>query len=431
MENSITILITIITLILFISSMYLLSNPTKKITGGVTSGILSFIIPALISVFMNGVFLNIIAIIYFILFAIIIIQGLLFVSNDPISVAVITKYGAIDWLKTKNKDGSEKTIIVTKKHGLRFIFLRGIMYDAKIIVVKRINIDLPEQEIITPDNAVNYLPSQYTFTPGPNYLQYIINGGEEGVKNILNDQIAEKQRIWGSSKTEGPKTWQDMRGAGDEAISLLIKSIAGEDLTPIPSEIPTWKLFQYYKKVSFYPSEDEIKEMQKIREEIEKLSPEEEKKLKKAIDERWDLVKKVRHGNGTQKIDTLGITLNRYNIGKIRVNEKLEEALQKRTVEKAEAEAEKIELDNIKIRIFELMFEHNEEGKPKTGTDGKYIRTGISEQAAIELIQSERGKVPKKISVERKELSLDKVTLEMISTLAVAVVESLKNGGKK
>lgn len=426
MEN---IIFTIIeSLSCFIFGIWLISDPeknSKRFRFGIFISIISIILPMVSSFSTEDIFLNIFSIIIFIVFAVIIIQGIVFIENDPISVAVITKYGEIDW-----KKGKETVSVVTKDHGYRFLFLRGIVYNHILIPIEKINVDLGEQKVITPDNAVNFVPVQYTYTPGPNFYNFI-KAGKRKMEEILNDQVKEKIRIWASSDKEGPKTWQDMRGAGDEAISVLIKLIAGDNLTPINSDIPTWRLFQFYEKVPFYPSEKNETEGQIIEEikgKIEALSEKERDSLKKRINDRWEIIRKLRQGNGTQKIDSLGITLNRFNVGQIRVDEEIEKAIKRRSIETAEAEGEKIELDNVKARIFELMFELDDNGKP-VKKDGNYVKTGISEQQAIELIQSERGKVQKKIDVNRTELAFDKTTLQMVQTLAIAIIEAIKKGG--
>ena len=433
------VIITII-VITFSLGIWLISDPAekgnKKFGWGILFLILSFTTPTVFSLFAEGILSNILAIIVFVIFATIIIQGIIFIPNTPITEAVITKYGEICWKKEK------KT--VSKSHGYRFLFLRGIVYDCKLIEITKINLDLGKEQVTTPkDNAISFVPSQCTYTPGSkdcegetiNYYNFLKAGGKAGVENILKDQIAEKIRIWASSEVEGPKTWQDLRGAGDEAISVLIKLIGGETLEPISFVVPTWKLFQYYNYAPFYPSEKktEQEERDEITVKINALTSDEEKKsLKERVKKRWDVVLKLRQGNGTQEIPSLGITLNRFNIGQIELDKRIQEAIEKESIETAEAKAEKIELDNIKARIFELMFEVDEDGKIKKDAEEKPIRTGISEQAAIELIQSERGKVPKTINVNRKEIGFDKTTLEMVGNLANVIISSIqKKGGSE
>jgi len=443
-----TTIIIFASLILFVLGLWIISSPTankSEFNWGILFSVLSFTLPTIFSFYSKEITLNIIALSTFIIFAIIIIQGIVFIPNKPITEAVITKYGQICW--------KEPGKTVAKSHGYRFLFLRGIIYNYILIPIEKINFDLGKQKVTTPDNAISFVPAQCTYTPGSkkstlkasdkeeiiedtayNFYNFLKAGGKEGVENILKDQIAEKIRIWASSEKEGPKTWEDLRGAGDEAISVLIKLIAGDTLEPINFEVYTWKLFQFYGMVSFCPEKGktEIKEREEIEKKIEALealSPGGKQSLKERVKGRWDIILSLRRGNGTQEIPSLGITLNRFNIGEVELDKRIQQAIENSSIEIAEARAEKIELDNIRARIFEIMFVINEEtGKPETDDEGNLKRTGISEQSAIELIQSERGKVPKTITVSRKEFSFDKNTLEMITPLASVILGALKGG---
>ncbi len=87
----------------------------------------------------------------------------------------------------------------------------------------------------------------------------------------------------------------------------------------------------------------------------------------------------LRRGNGMVTISQLGIILNRFNVGTISVKGKLGEAAEKIAVEEREREAEKVELEHVRDRAKELK------------------ELGLSVKDAIELIQTERGKVKKDI----------------------------------
>jgi len=421
-----TTAIVILSLIFFISGIWAISSPTAskfRFILGIISLIVSFVLPTIFSFTTEEITLNVVALATSVISAIIILQGIINIPNNPLNIAIITRLEVIKW----KKEG-EAFVIVIKSHGYRFVFLKGILYDIILIPVVKINVDLPPQKVTTPkDNAESEVPVFYTYTPGPNYFNYLsygpINNGLKKVvevENVLNDKIQEELRIWASSHQEGPKTWEDLRGSGDEGTAVLIEMIAGEELKPIPCNIPPLKLFQFYGKIPFYSSQkqEEIEEeKKKIKEQLASLD---ESEIKKAVNDRWDFIKKIRKSNGTQVIDSLGITINRLNIGQIKVDPKIQEANIKQATEAAEKIAENIEFDHIKASIIKFMFDEDK--------DGNLVRNEISEQQAIEMVQSERSKVVKTIHVDRKDISLNKESADLIAQIAIAILTGKKGG---
>jgi hypothetical protein len=112
---------------------------------------------------------------------------------------------------------------------------------------------------------------------------------------------------------------------------------------------------------------------------VKKLTGKTEQELAGKIEE-------IRRGNGVEEIPYLGIILNRLNIGMRRIKGRLAEEAERPAIEKTQRKAEKTELDHVRERIKEIR---------KT--------LGVSPEAAIELVQTERGKVSKQI-IEYKGL---------------------------
>jgi len=389
------ILILNLSLMAFVVGLCLIYNPEVgkwPFRFGIGLLILSFVLPFLTCLSIGGgwaIGLSISGLILLILTVIIITTGMFYVPNDPIHIAVITRYKKIDWKELETS--------VSKEHGWRFVFLKGIIFDYILLDVTKINKDRDDEEIITPDNAKNYMPISYTFTPGAksvlkdgnlseniNYYHYIKSGKKEGVINIIDDKIGEKAREFGSTKV---KTWQDLRSSGDETTLMIIEMVAGEDVKNFSDTVKA------------------------------------------------EMLKKVRHGNGTQPIETVGITLNRLNIGRIKLSEELEKAIGRKTIENAEREAEKIEQAWIKECVMGYLYETDKNGDLILGSDGKPIKrdVDIKMNEVIELVQSERNKIKKEVKVERKEYKLDSDTGNIVTKLAVAVIEALRNkdGGAK
>lgn len=257
-----------------------------------------------------------------------ILQGLRKIPAEPPHIAVVTIFG-------------ERTRQI-KKEGWRFFPLAGFWYDCIVINMTKKNQDLPPQVVRTRDLAELEITVSLTWTPNEDYaIEYLNNGGESGVKNILADMVRERLREWAISVDKGPKNWEDALRAQDEATAMLIRDIAGV---------------------------------------LPRLSKEEEK----------EIIRKIRLGDGVQPIPQLGITLNRLNIGEIKPKGELARAAELLVKEEKEREGEKIELYHAMDRVKEIM-----------------ESLGCSYTQAIELFQTERGKVSKKITEIKGSVSDD------------------------
>jgi hypothetical protein len=106
--------------------------------------------------------------------------------------------------------------------------------------------------------------------------------------------------------------------------------------------------------------------------------------------EEKEIIRKIRLGDGVQPIHQLGITLNRLNIGEIKPKGELARAAELMVKEQKEREGEKVELHHAMDRVQEIM-----------------NRLSCSYTQAIELFQTERGKVSKKITEIKGSVSDD------------------------
>jgi len=312
------------------------------------------------------------------------------IPAEPPHVALVTILGRrIRWLK---------------KEGFRIFWGYPLVMNFILIKVEKVNQDLPTQTVRTPDLAPLEIPISVTWTPAwrvkhvdkitgketeresPEYLiEYLNSGGEEGIKTILEDIIREKLREWAMSTIEGPQNYTDCMAAGEEAVAVLLKAILGDELERIPSEIPTILLLKYF------PDENDYKFSKKEKEDwykenswkaiYDKYPPEKEKEIEKAIKRRKEEVRKVRQGDGWFLHPSLGIILNRLNVGEIKPlgGSRLEKAMELKVTENEEREGERVELSHVAERIKELM------------------KLGFSKEQAQEIVQTERGKVGKQI----------------------------------
>lgn len=295
--------------------------------------IMAFIGPILFIVLTKAVFIGIIL---FILFMVngFILDGLRKIPADPPHIAVVTIFG-------------ERTRRI-KREGWRFFPLSTFWYDYILIDMSKKNQDFPPQIVRTRDLAELEILVSLTWIPNEDYaIEYLNNGGEDGVKTILADMVVQRLREWAIAMDKGPKDWEDALRAQDDATAMLIKAIAG------------------FSPTLFSNIEQE------------------------------QIIRKVAQGNGVQPIPQLGITLNRLNVKEIKPRGELARAAELLVKEQRERVGEKLEIQHVQNMILEL----------------KNI-LGITNEQALEIIQTERGKVTKKIQEIKGTVSVE--TLEKI-----------------
>ncbi len=118
-----------------------------------------------------------------------------------------------------------------------------------------------------------------------------------------------------------------------------------------------------------------------------------------------DEMKKCRSGNGKFKLPSLGIVISRLNIGQIEVTGAVKEAADKTAKETQEKKAETVELDHVKDKIQ------------------AFINMGYSKEQALEIVQTERGKVPKTIA--EHQITTNTGTGEIVSGLVGLLTKGL------
>jgi hypothetical protein len=367
------------------------------------------------------------------------LQGLRRIPADPPHKAVVTKWGKRqDFEVAVEIDGEKKKVkkALVKDEGWRFFPVYPYFYGYIKIDVTRKNTDFPIQSVRTPDMGEIDIPLSITYTPDPGHLiEYLNNKGEAGVNGILEDIVRQKLREWAVATEEGPQTWEEAMKARDEAILILAKAILGDELARIrkpdntPSQVPTAFWFKYFYTAYFrqspeqYPDEDDEefkrreKEWKTIKDLIKKETNDENEEdtsyIRKQVDNRKGEIDNVRRGNGVKHIKHLGIILNRLNLGEFKVKGDLAKAAELRAKEKREMVAEKFELQHISNRIKELI-------SPPFN---------YSPEQALEIVQTERGKVPKTISESKWNVSAE--TRAMIEKIGPKIAAAVSGKGKK
>ncbi len=257
------------------------------------------------------------------------IQGLVQIQAEPPHKGLVTFLG-----KRKEKIADE---------GWHFLPLYPWVYGAIFINVTKVNQDLPEEIVRTPDNAELGLKISLTWSPDKDSPQSLINfldsGGREGVKSILHDVAVHRLRKWCYSKEDNsPQTWEDLYQIPDEMVKVLLKAIS-----------------------------DKL--------EWENIEEEE--------------VDKVRSGNGQTKVPSLGIVIHRINIASPELKGELAKAAELEAKEARDRSAEIAELIHVAEQMAALTSEPN----------------SLSREQAIEIIQTERGKVVKNIGETKISIS--------------------------
>lgn len=289
----------------------------------------------------------------------------------------------------------------------------------------------------TPDRADSEIPIELTYRPLNHFLKvenglikFLNNGGKDGVENQLEGKIQERVREWAMADEEGPQDWEELQKSRLEALSVLTKTIGFNHVTEIPGyaqSVPTVIWMRYFTnprptKWNTVNEEEWIKDKwKKVEDIILTFSDDENERLAMknllddAIEKRRKEVQKLRSGEGEIFLEDLGIKIERLNVGEIKVLGKVAEAADERAKEKQEMEAEQQEIGNVKERIKELI-------SPPFN---------YSKEQALEIVQTERGKVTKTITESKLNISPETRDLikEIVPGAASALIELFKKGG--
>ena len=327
------------------------------------------------------------------------LQGYRKIPADPPHKGIVTFFGA-----------PTDKIVGAGWHWFFFYpWVRGVI---PIDVTKK-NLDL-KFIVRTPDLVELEVPVSITYTPA-NLVEYLNAGKSKGVDNIVADIVGEKLRVWAIATDEGPQNAEEALKAGEEAVAILVKAIAGASLETIPSGIPTVILLKYFaqpqKPPTFSESQQWGKNWEKVSEHLASLDEAKRKEIQEAVERRREIIKLLRQGNGTQSLLGLGVTLNRLNIGEIKALGKFAEAAELAAKERREREAEEVEIQHILSVINRVKKE-----------------LGVSNEQALEIIQTERGKVKKEIAERKWNISPE--TREMIEKITPKVLGNLLKGGE-
>lgn len=262
------------------------------------------------------------------------LQALKKIPAEPPTIAVVTFLG-----ERKIKNGKP----ITKKEGWRLFWLYPWLYGYVPVEVTKIDQDLQTQDVrMSGDKAEVSIKVSLTWKPDKdNLIQYLNSGGKKNVADILEDIVEEAVRELATNPNKEPTTWEEAVAMKRIFLAEIVNVVLGKNPTLTST---------------------------------------------KEIDE---IATNLRRGNGNQKIESLGIVLDRVNVTEVKPkNPKLADAADESAIEKKQKESEKIEIETV-----------NELAK-------KLIDTlGIDPKTALEIIQTERGKVTKNIKENKYDVA--------------------------
>ncbi len=322
-------------------------------------------IPIIVTIFIISVLmvlygklaLQITGIGFFMVSVIFYVRDFVQVPNHPPHILLITRFGKKMW---KEKDG--KKIPVYLGEGLGKLRLKRILESGILISTKKEDIDFAPQKLMTPDGGEVIVDFSLSYKPDKNNLSNFINIGEHhGFRDMIQQIKDEKLRTWSSNVHEGPQTWEELKESGDIAIAILVKGICGDSMGRVHNEIPTSELIMY--KTGRIPSNPKMREKwgdgktegdyesaekwQGLLREVRALPEAEQEALWEAVEERIQLVKKIRGGSGEWPIPHMGVLLTRANLGEILpdLDNKVVQASLKLKEEERERESEDYEIE--------------------------------------------------------------------------------------
>lgn len=322
----------------------------------------------------------------------IVLQGMRQLSASPPVVGLVTLFGEI----------VNKSI---GPGGWHWLPLYPFMYGFIPFNVERVNKNLPQQSVRTPDLVDLGIEVQVTFTPShdpKDLCAYNESGGEEGVVNILVDAIRQRLREWAISKGEGPKTFVDALSASEEAVAVLLKSLVGKSLVAVNASIPTPVLLRYIKNGKNWILSEDKTEWEPRWNAI----PDEEKAaIETRVRMRQLEIDKAMRGEARLLMEFTGIYIERLNIGEIKVlSPELAKTIQEKAREEHERKAQKEDIKTVRRLVKRLMAPEDEGG------------LGLTDKAAIDLVQTRSGEVKK--NIEERSLSVDAALRKTLEGIA-------------
>ncbi|OGI73694.1 hypothetical protein A3D42_00545 [Candidatus Nomurabacteria bacterium RIFCSPHIGHO2_02_FULL_41_18] len=299
--------------------------------------------------------------------------------------------------------------------GWGFFLFYPYLFGFVLVRVERITFQLVSEKTRTPDRAESRVPVFVTVRPESTLLtEYVDSGQEAGVRGQLEGKIFERIREWAMGPEEGPANWVELNQAHLEAVSVLVKKIAGNSLTAIPpyaQPVPTWIWLRYFalpRPTVFLKNEkpwaaNGWRRVRDVLAEIERVHGlGAVRTLEIAVEARRAEIDALRTGAGKVILRDLGVRLERLNIGDIDALGEVGRQAEQEAKEVQERQAEILELQHFSERVQALM------AAPPAGP-------GLTREQAIEQVQLALGQLKKEARTQG--FALDPATAELVARI--------------
>jgi hypothetical protein len=253
-----------------------------------------------------------------------------------------TKAIPMVWGKFIDPVPKESTLL---NAGWYFIPLKGSpLLDIREITGEEIAIRFTTKEVVPGDRSEVAAPvSVYVAVDPQNPVQVFIIGGLEEVAKRIEEQVDQLLRKWIVSSTEGPQTMNQAREMNEETINRVLEGLLAYDVKRIHPEIPTEVVVGYFKgRLPTTPQEQQWKET------FEKLTEGEKEELRKSAEERFDLIKKMRDGNQSYPLHSMGVVVRRMVVGNMEPTDETKIAVAKVAAARFFAEEQTILAESVK-----------------------------------------------------------------------------------
>ena len=275
--------------------------------------------------------------------------------------------------------------------------------------------DLDPKVLIPGDRTTIIIPTHLFFSVDPeNPMQVFLVGGLDNAKLRLLELIGKLLRQWVTSPQKGPEKLSDTeltldraRQMSNEAINEILESLVNDDITQIPSGIPTEALLGYFEGRPLSPWE------QRCIDDYGKKSEDEKTEIKTATQKRLSEITAVRNGEKTFAVNSVGLIVRQMIVDNIKPDEPTAAFISKVAEEHFAAEQRKIRTES---------FAQQAERLASVTKDMDPLQAGL-------IIE---GKTDQKIQVNKLEFSPAITTiLDGIAKPIANAVASRISGGKE
>jgi hypothetical protein len=127
----------------------------------------------------------------------------------------------------------------------------------------------------------------------------------------MKNQVARRERIWLTSKKEGPQDLDHARQMSEEKIHMILESLLEDDMCRVNSEIPTEVLIAIYNHRGLVGWEKTWEAQYNA------LPNDEKKRIMDATGEHIEFIREVRDGKKSIRLKYLGLTIERFGADNI------------------------------------------------------------------------------------------------------------------